>query len=357
MTESPFSLAHPKLQIAWDSTSLRALMFCPRYYELTILEGWRGSTVDLEFGQLVHGSLEAFDRARLNGLGVAAATQAALRWAVENSGTYEGDAWRTWGGVWAPLWRCTHKPGKGKKKCPYAHAGKWWPVPAPVVCGQCGSPIQEEVRWVPDDPVKNRNTLIRLVEWYCSEQPETGGVQPYRFPDGTQGVELSFRLPLPFTTGTGQRYLLCGHLDGIAVFDEHYVRERKTTKHGLTKTYFDGYSPDIQMDIYDLAGNVMFPDLGIKGVLVEAMQTQVGGCRIARQVLYRSNAQREEFLADLGVWLVQAERFAEAGYWPMNRASCRMCGLKGICSMEPAARERALEAEFQRKPWNPLETR
>ncbi len=102
----------------------------------------------------------------------------------------------------------------------------------------------------------------------------------------------------------------------------------------------------------------MFPKLKIKGVMLEACQTLVGGARFGRQMLYRSDAVREEFLKELfGYWLPQAEAFAKAGEYPMNRVACRMCRMKDICRKEPAMRETFLKADFEKNPWNPLEVR
>lgn len=212
------------------------------------------------------------------------------------------------------------------------------------------------------DKVKNRESLVRLVAWYCFEQPENLGEQglsPFAFPDGTPAVELSFKLPLPFNTPDGQPYILAGHMDAIKTFGpiETFVTDNKTTKGFLGVTYWKQFAPNIQVDAYDLAGSLLFPDLGIKGVAIEAAQVSVGGAKFATQVFYRTEGQREETLDEIGRWIKQAEYYAKDDYWPMNKTNCKFCAFNGICSKDPAQRDRYLKADFVQKRWNPLEER
>jgi len=373
---SPYSPTIPNLQVVWDSTSLRALMFCPRSYEYGILNGWRGSAVDLEYGIYFASATEVYAKARLMGRTKYEATLAAVQRVVEDSWTSENDgqdhgygvnAGKGWGGEYEPQWRCTgtekYRNAKGNAaKCPYSHKGKWFPGGGPDTCGVCHSPTQSERRYAPYDKVKNRESLVRLVEWYCEEQPDASGgagLSPFAFPDGTPAVELSFKLPLPFQTPDGQPYVMAGHMDAIKTFGtiETFITDNKTTKSFLGPLYWKQYSPNIQVDLYDLAGSLLFPDLGLKGVAIEAAQTLVGGAKFATQVFYRTEAQREETLHEIGWWIKQAERFAADNYWPMNKTNCKMCNFNGICSKDPAQRERFLKADFVQKRWNPLEER
>lgn len=365
---SPFSAHEPKLQRAWDSTSLRAMMFCPRFYEYTILEGWRGSTLDLEFGVLAHVGFETWLKARLAGRTKEEATLDAVRVVVAQSGTRgedNGSLWSPWGGSYYDSWRCTganpYRNAKGNKaKCPWSFKGKWHITPAPSVCGECGSDIETANRWVPRDTAKDRIGLIRMLVWWCEEQPDDfgEGLDPFGFSDGTPAVELSFKIPLPYKTPDGGPYILCGHLDGIfQLGDELFVGDHKTSSKTLGKGYYAGFSPSIQMDTYDLAAYLLYQDLDIKGIVIDAVQLLVGGARFGRGVLYRNQAQREEYLKELEYWLRLAEKYAGDNFWPMNRANCWICGFKNICSKDPDKRQQFLEADYQKKPWNPLEER
>lgn len=376
-TPSMWSTANPKLQIAWDATSLNALMSCPRRYQYSIIEGWTGSTVDLDFGILVHRGTETYWKRRLAGDDKEAATLEAIRVVMEESGTHEpvptddDDAslpafkWKPWGGSYQNVWRCSgitkYKNKKGNAaKCPFSHAGKHFPAPGPQVCGECRSPTEHSRIWVSDNPAKDRPTAIRLVAWYCEAQPEDmeNGLQPFAFPDGTPAVELPVRVPTPYKTAHGETFILAGYLDRLARQGwEHFIADVKSTKNQLNEGFFAGFSPNIQMDLYDLLGWLAFPDLNLRGIVLDGVQTLVGGSNFARRILRRSEARREELFTELGWWFKQAEGFAEADYWPMNRANCKMCPFKQICSMDPESRPRFLESNFTRRHWNPLEER
>jgi hypothetical protein len=338
-------------------------MFCPRSYKYGIIDGWRGSAIDLEFGIFFASATEVFAKAIIAGKSKQEAQLLAVRRAVEDS--YEEDR-GPWGGGYANEWRCEgttkYKNAKGNAaKCPYSHKGKWFPGDGPSTCGECGSCTITERRYQPGDRVKNRHTLVRLVAWYCEEQADDyaqSGLRPYAFPDGTPAVELSFKLPLPWKSSAGDQYILAGHMDGIKTHgNDPLVTDNKTTKGAITQNYWRQYSPNGQVDTYDLAGNLLFPELGIKGVAIEAAQVTANGANFATQVFYRTEGQREETLKEIGWWIKQAEQFAIDDYWPMNKTNCKMCTFNGICSKDPAMRAMYLKADFKQKRWNPLEER
>lgn len=361
MTADMFSAVVPRLQLAWDATSLGSLMACPRRYQYEILEGWRsGDNIDLQFGGFFAKACETFRHMRLSGLSHDQATLGAVKQTVLATWGPDGP----WSGRYAEQWRCTgaepYRNAKGNRaKCPWSHAGKWFPGPSPTTCGQCGSGCEVQRRWLTDNPAKDRHALVRLVIWWCDEQPENmedafstvaiGGVP---------AVELSFTLPLPWTASTGETFLLCGHMDSIGKMgDEYFVADNKTTKKGLTASYWRGYSPNVQVDIYDLAASMLYPTLGVKGVMIEAAQTMAEGARFGSMPFYRNDVQRDELLVDLEYWTTMAEQFAETKYWPMNRKSCLMCPFQPICSRPPEKREMYLESLFTKSFWNPLEAR
>jgi hypothetical protein len=383
--QSQWSKGNPKLQVAWDATSLKVLMECPWKYKTTIIEGYRKreGKVDTDFGGFFATCTETYQKARLSGKSKDMATVEALRKAIEVSWIRgqkkdcgnlhcEGDCCETsgqpWGGEYATVWRCTgsepYKNRKGNRaKCPFSHAGKWFPEPTPSVCGECGSPVHAERRWHADSKIKDRPALIRLVGWYCDEQPEelTGGqgLAPYAFPDGTPAVELSFAFPLPFFTPYGEPYIIAGHLDGIktTLGDQHWITDNKTTSKTLSANYWLQYTPNVQVDTYDFVGSVAYTDLKIKGVAIEGAQITAEGAKFGTGLIYRTEGLRAEYLKDLEWWIRQAERYAAEDYWPRNRASCFLCDLKTICGKDPSMRDRYLEQEFERRYWNPLEER
>ena len=387
MTKTPsmFSDHNSSLQMVWDSTSLKALMFCPTFYKRTILEGWRSKgAVDLEFGIMFASAVETFKKGRLEGLSKVDAQLASLKKVLEDSwlpggntghcpcpdgcnGCEQPDG-KPWGGSYEDLWHCTgtepYKNSKGNKaKCPWSHKGKWFPAPAPSTCGECGSETETHRHWLPADKTKNRVSLVRAIIWYTEDQPDTmysGGLKPFAFPDGVPAVELSFKLPLDYANRYDEPYILAGHIDSILQNEdgsELFIADNKTTKKFLGKAFQASFSPNIQMDVYDLAGSILFPTLPIRGVAIEAAQILHDGARFATYPLHRTEAQREETLTNLSRWFDTAEEYAESQNWPMSTANCWLCPLKGICSKDPSQRELYLRADFEQKFWNPLDER
>lgn len=291
---SPYSDSIPELQTAWDSTSLRALLTCPRKYQLQILEGWKTQrmAVDLEFGIHYHKALEIFDEETLQG-----------------------------------------NPEAGIEALRYV-----------LKCG-----------FDADVKDKNRFTLARSVVWYC-ERYKDPPVRPI-FIEDEPAVELSFRYVLDMETPGREPYILCGHFDGIVEDGiNYYVRERKTTRKALNDYYWETFSPDIQVSMYALAGKIALP-IETRRVMLDAVQTAVNFSDFGMLPIPRSAPYLDEFLTELKVWIKQAEAWAVSKFWPKNEASCRMCEFKQICSLDPAVQHNFLKGQFVQQPWNPLKVR
>lgn len=360
--ESLFTSKLPQLQRAWDATSLNALQFCPRHYQYSIICGYRTAEGNehLEFGAFFASCVEIYKKARLNGKDQQQASIDALRYAIE--ATWRDDT-GPWSGQYTEAWRCTgvtlYRNAKGNRaKCPYSHAGTWLPAPSPVYCS-CGSPCETQRRWT-TAYTKDRYALVRLVAAYCDAQPARPEDGPYPITvGGTPAVELSFRYPIPYLTPDGEPYLLCGHIDSIMRFgDEHFISDNKSTGKTLNAKFWASYSPSTQMDLYDVTGQVLWPSLNIRGVIIEGAQiTKTSGVRLGVGILRRTDAQRTEFMEELGYWLAQAESFAKNNHWPMNRRNCWMCEFKEICSKDPDKRHGYLESNFVKREWNPLNER
>lgn len=360
-TPSAWSTHNPDLQVAWDSSSLQAVMFCPRHYEYAIRDGrGSGDGVDLAFGGYAATGFETYQKARLEGLTKERALLRTVR-AILTLTWRDGDQW---GGAYEEQWHCTgtepYKNSKGNRaKCPYAHKGVWLPPPNPGdTCGVCGSPIETARNYSPDNKAKNRQTLLRTLVWYIDEQPEEmeDGLHPYQFPDGTPAVELSIRLPLPFSTPYGETYILAAHLDYIGVFGGDILPvDNKTTTKSLNDRFWSGYNPSMQLDTYDMMVNVLYPDLHTAGVLVDAAQVLQSTSNFARRTFYKTEGQRQEQWETIEFWIKQAERYAEAHHWPMNKRSCWLCPFNQICRMDPEVRQVYLDQSFpKRDRWNPL---
>lgn len=362
---NPFSTKLPALQLAWDATSLNALMKCPRYYYYSQVQGYRGSAIPLEFGILFHMGREAFRRSRHEGKSKHDATREALRVVLMASATFISEThWVPWGGAYLDVWKCNgdkpYKNDKGNRaKCPYAHAASWFPTPPPSFCGECGGSIHTETRWISDDPKRDRNTAARLIVWWCLEQPDnmSDGMQPLTLPDGSVAIEYHFIIPTGKKNKFGEDYVLCGYLDEISEFgSEIWVTDAKSSTKTLNKRFFQSYSPSTQFDLYDIVGkNVL--EKPTAGIAVDAAQSMVGGAEFAMQLYRKSESYREEYWNEIGWWIDQAEGYATANYWPMNRSACWLCSFNGVCSLPPERRSLALKSNFKQVHWNPLEER
>jgi hypothetical protein len=224
--------------------------------------------------------------------------------------------------------------------------------------------------------------------WYLDKYPrETDPAETVVLENGKPACELSFRLELDWgpqhdlkdnwkaneigvpenTLSFGQPYLLCGHLDRIVNFQDNlFVMDRKTTTSALTAYYFDQWSPNNQMSLYSIAGQIVIGS-PVRGVIIDAAEVKgpnsksVGYSEFARGFTFRTPDQNEEWLADLRVWTSAMEACATSGSWPMNEASCGNyggCKFREVCSKSPSVRENFLKSEFTRgEKWNPLKAR
>jgi len=301
-----FSPLLPTLQLAWDSTSLGLLKECPRKYELAIVRGWRnkGAAIDLDFGIFLHSARERYYHARAGGAGHDEAQRKGLDWLL--TATWNAELSRPWQG----------------------------------------------------DQYKNRFTLARTYVWYCEQwgaRPDP--LEQVILANGRPAVEVSFRFELPYGPETGELFSLCGHLDRLVRFNSGlWVSDLKSTKHTLDASYFQQFSPDNQMSLYSLAGQVVCGER-TSGIIIDAAQVAVGFSRFARGLVQRTEAQLEEWLRGLEVLLRQAEQYARANFWPQNDKACFRCQFRPICGKTPHVREQWLKADYERRTWDPLQVR
>lgn len=293
---SPF-LNGTCIQLIWDSTAIGYYKLCARHYYYAIIEGWRPKieSIHLTFGGLYASSIERYHKARASGSDHEVALLDAADYVIRAS----------WG-------------------------------------------------WHSEDTGKNRETLVRTVIWYLEEFKDDKATTII-LANGRPAVELTFKMELDF--GPGDGYMLSGHLDRLVEFGGlTYVLDNKTTKAQLSPYYYKRFSPDNQMSLYTLAGQVAF-NTPARGVIIDAAQIAVGFTRFDRGIAYRRPTELEEWLKDLKILLRRAEEDARAGYWPMNDKSCVLCPYNDVCSKEPSLRPVVLASNFVKLPWNPAATR
>jgi hypothetical protein len=317
---SPF-LPGTKIQYAWDSTSIGAIKLCPRYYYYTIICGYvpKDEPVHLRFGIEYHEALQNYEIFRAEGLDFNDAVRETMGKLLVSSHDFDPD--------------------------PTTKAGNY----------------------------KNPETLRQLVVDYLDEF-RNDPCKTLILANGKPAVELSFRWELDWgpldqqgaeAEKVVQPYVLCGHLDRVVTYnDDLFVLDHKTTQSAPTDYYFAGFSPNNQVTLYSLAGQIVL-DSPMRGVIIEAAQILLETPnRFARRPIYTSDQLIHEWLGDLEPVLQMAEDYARAEYWPMNDTACGMyggCKFRGVCSKNPEVRKHYLNADFTQLEedmrWNPLKSR
>lgn len=301
-----FSSQHASLRLAWDSTTFRALMKCPRYYYYTYVEGWqpkRGKPA-LEFGILFHATLELYDKLMAKGISHEEAQLHATRYALVKS----------WDSILRDI----------------------------------------------EDRKRDRLAFVRACVWYMEHFKEDP-IESYILQDGEPAIELSFRIAMPLKAQTNEEYIYCGHLDKVGRLQgDTYVIDRKSTGGQFSDNYFNKFNTDAQMSGYNMGARILLQDK-THGVIIDAAQLLVSGVRFARSITTRHEDQITEFMGDLTTWLKMAEQFAVLDYWPHNWDSCDKygkCDFCNVCSKPESTRQIWLRDEFEQQDlWNPLESR
>jgi len=320
---SPF-LPNTQIQFAWDSTSIGYIKTCPRLYQYIMLDGWtpKEDSVHLRFGQEYHKALEEYDGAKISGQNHEAAVRECIQLLLVRIKDWNPDI--------------------------STRAGNY----------------------------KNPRTLLQLVIDYLDKYRDDPAQTIIR-EDGSAATEVSFRFELDWGPEAyldtnyedkphyGQPYILCGHLDRVVTFnDQIMVMDHKTTTTAAGSYYMNQWSPNNQMSLYTLAGQVVLGGV-IKGVIISAAQILLDKPNaFERGFTFRTPAQTEEWIQDLRIHLHMAEQYATINYWPQNDTACDKfggCKFRGVCSKDPSVREAFLKADFIKLPeeerWNPLKPR
>lgn len=336
-----------------DATKIADYQKCPQLYDYKHNQGYRqkGDNVDLAFGHLLGGALERFEKDLLDGKAHDAAHAAALAWVLENSVNPDGThRFGTHVGTWRCLGGVAYRNDKGNAaKCPYSHKGKYFPTPAPEICS-CGSGVEHVQLWVPTKASKDITTLVELFVGY-SDAAHSRALVPIKV-DGEAAIEHFWEMP--FKAGQMLKpVILCGNLDAIKAFGEEiYVVDYKTTSKSLDARYWAGFTPNVQVDLYNMCVEKTLPGLDIRGVAVEAFSTS--GTATAFKLFSPTPGQKAEMAKDTAYWIEQLQRNQITGQWPRNRASCFMCPFQGVCSRAPEERATILNQKYEKGKWNPV---
>ena len=311
-----FSPTIPGLQTVWDSTSMGTFLECPKKYEYRIIQDWDPllPSVHLKFGILMHSGRERYYRFRAEGHPHTPAVCATIRWLAHTAGDYvlaneQGEM------VWMP-WRSDHDK-------------------------------------------KNLHSLLQALTWYL-EHYRDDPASTYILANGKPAVELSFKLGTGIHAADGEEIFLSGHIDRIVEFDGGlWITDLKTTTYTVNQWYFDKYSPDNQISLYDFAGQSVL-GLPVRGVIIDAIQLLADGAQFCRGIAHRSTAQRTEWFQDFRETIDIATQYAERERWPRNQTSCGHyggCQFRPVCSSPPNVRDSVIRRLFTKRPWDPTKNR
>jgi hypothetical protein len=164
-----------------------------------------------------------------------------------------------------------------------------------------------------------------------------------------------------------------------------YVEDHKTTSR-FDKHFFKQFELSNQMKGYTTIGGHILPSRKVAGVRINAYHCLTTKTDFYRQVITFSKAQLDEWAENYNKWIVRLrmDYFAwrlsqgatpdELGLDPVlvdflrriepfpahfgdNGCSRKfgMCTYYGVCSLPPRVHMKALEMDFDVKPWNPLD--
>ncbi len=340
MVNSSFSRINPKLQIAHDSTSIKAGTKCWRNYYYSIVQGYTASgpgvNPHLFFGTLFHAATELYTKLRI--------------------GNWD---WR--------LYRQLRRTGIPKADLVRDRAGTDHDRAMVIVLRWIfyySFDHKLKRPWISDEPTKTLKTLLRTTVWYLDHFKDEN-LETLTLNSGKPAVELSFRFNLDdltddgsFLAPTGESYMLCGHIDRVVSFNEEiWILDKKTTRYALDERYFQQFSPDIQITLYSIAANIIFGD-NVGGMIIDAAQILVNGTRFRRKPIPREPEHLEEWLRGLKRYLHELETCVKFDDWPMREESCgygyMQCQFRPVCTAAPSVREQMLEAFYTKRHWDPL---
>lgn len=288
-------LPNSQTQVVWDSTSLGAFKTCPRYYYYTIIKGYQKPKIPppLSFGILFHLGQELFHKNR-------------------SSLSHDEAIFQTIKSL---------------------------------------SPRLIELEYPVPDTSRSPLTLIRSLVWHFDQFRD----EPMKtvILNNRPAVELSFKFPL--FTYQGNQIFLSGHLDRLVSFqDDIWFMDYKTTKYALDDMFFSQFSPSNQIDLYTLAGKVVF-STEVVGGIIDGIQLSPNFNRFRRHLETRSPEQVDEFIEGTRVFIKQAHSFSSEGTWPKNETSCSRyggCQFRDVCSKPESIRQLFLKS-FIKKSWDP----
>jgi hypothetical protein len=310
---SPFNAEG--VQFAFDNTSISWYMECPRKYQYSMIERWilKTPSVHLWWGGHFAKALERYYKYIAEGLTGEDSIIRIVHEALIDTWEYKRDE-------------------KGE-----------------IVEPRVGAPQTFF------EPNKTRETLIRSIVWYFDHYKEDLFPVAY-LEDGKPAVELSAKMAID----DGNFY--CGHIDKMVKSDDDmvYPMDQKSTGSTIGQYWFQQFDLSFQMTGYTFLAKALY-HMPVKGVIIDGVQTLVGGTSFQRGFTFRTDDQLNEWYEDLMFWIKAIQADTKRGYFAKNTTSCDKyggCPFKHVCVRTEKLRKNFLAADFNQRPqWNPLEAR
>ena len=288
--------ATPNVPRVWSASSISTIAECPRKFELSYVEGWRGKgeNLDILFGTYFHDGMFCYVTARIHGESPADALDAAIQIAWAN------------------------------------------PLPAPSRPSQVGK-----------THIGLARALVEYTDKYFGPEFDLSNIVLI---DGMPALEVPFSFAIPRINADGEHYIVRGFIDLIRTFIGMYTAvDYKTTSRSLSEWYFKDFEINFQNYIYSVACRIL-TEHTVTQFLIDAVEVQkTGGVNCARQPIQLNPGEIEEGMKDVEYWIRMAEIFAEQGYYPKNPSSCKFCDFNQVCNKDPVVRINHLQSDFEEK--------
>ena len=242
------------------------------------------------------------------------------------------------------------------------------------VCQRCGEFCPIRPTYIPENKVKNRDTLLMSLVAYADAM-DASALRVIRMPDGRLGSEYSFVRELTILTPDGEPYLVQGALDKVVRVGEDedaemVVPELKTTQKLADAQYFSQFEPAVQPSMYTWEIRAEFPDESpAPKVWIVCIQVAAGMTHIRMHQIHIPRAVTVEWEEDMGYWIKRAEADARdarnfelagkspTGAYRRNLTACNglpgapttSCPFKRICTLAPSDREKFLQVGYVTK--------
>ena len=190
-----------------------------------------------------------------------------------------------------------------------------------------------------DEKLKTRYALIRAIVDYIDHYSVTDA------PDILY-TETPFHISLTDGIYITSRFDLVKEVD-----EQLFILDQKTTRGGLTSTFFHSFTPNNQMSMYAFAGRVVF-NRPVQNIIIDGVQILKNSTHFARGIVSRSTAYLNEWAEGvttfINKWNTTADPAREAD-WPQTPSACGYyggCPFREVCSQSPAARPAYLLKDF-----------